>query len=282
MNATTPSANALDAPDAGLRLVLPGRSCSFGDGAAWVGRGWKLFTAAWLMWVISTVVLLVVSLASNLLPIVGALIMGVINPVILGGFIAACRSLETGGDFEIEHLLAGFSRRFGKLALLGAILLAGEIVIAIVFAMFVGFSVLMAIMAGDQQAIASAIYASVGTLLVGTLVCTLLLLPLLAAVWFAPALIYMHDMNVGAAMAASFSASFRNLLSTLLYALIMLPLALIAVIPIGLGLLVWIPLMLASTYAAYRDIFTEDVAAGEVAPGEVVLVPPATPIGPAA
>jgi len=41
----------------------------------------------------------------------------------------------------------------------------------------------------------------------------------------------------------------------------MLVLAIVAMVPFGLGMLVWVPLMISSTYAAYRQIFTEDAAA---------------------
>jgi len=57
---------------------------------------------------------------------------------------------------------------------------------------------------------------------------------------------------------ASFGACLRNFIPFLLYGIVMLVLFLVAVIPIGLGLLVMIPLSLTSTYAAYRGIFTED------------------------
>ncbi|HEX7465582.1 MAG TPA: hypothetical protein VF309_03000, partial [Usitatibacter sp.] len=50
----------------------------------------------------------------------------------------------------------------------------------------------------------------------------------------------------------------RNFIPFLLYGIVMLVLCVAAVIPIGLGLLVWIPLSVTSTYAAYRDIFTKD------------------------
>jgi uncharacterized membrane protein len=43
----------------------------------------------------------------------------------------------------------------------------------------------------------------------------------------------------------------------LVYGIVMLLFAFIAMIPFGLGFLVWIPLTIASTYVAYRHIFTE-------------------------
>ena len=38
-----------------------------------------------------------------------------------------------------------------------------------------------------------------------------------------------------------------------------------AVIPFGLGMLVWMPLAIASTYAAYRQIYTEEPITAEPA-----------------
>jgi uncharacterized membrane protein len=45
------------------------------------------------------------------------------------------------------------------------------------------------------------------------------------------------------------------MLPFLLYGIVMIVLAILASIPLGLGLLVLIPVMLASMYTAYRDIY---------------------------
>jgi uncharacterized membrane protein len=43
----------------------------------------------------------------------------------------------------------------------------------------------------------------------------------------------------------------------LVWGIVMTLAGIVAVIPFGLGLLVWLPVAIASTYIAYRDIFTE-------------------------
>ena len=96
-----------DTPDAGLRLVLPARRAPLSAGLRWIARGWRLFRAAPLMWIISIVALLVVTIVVNLLPLVGSIAFGILNPVILAGFVAGCRSLERGEEFEIDHLWPG-------------------------------------------------------------------------------------------------------------------------------------------------------------------------------
>jgi uncharacterized membrane protein len=261
MSATESMTSTDEAPDAGLRLVLPGRRESAGDGWAWIARGWSLFAKAPLMWVISMVILFIIMIAVKLVPLLGALAFQVLQGVFVGGFVAACRSLETGGDFDLEHLFAGFRKRFVPLAIVGLLLLAGWVAIMLVLGLFVGFSVLGALLTGDPEAVMSSVMASMGVILLGTLVMAGLMVPLMAAYWFAPALVMMHDMKPLHAMKASFFACFRNFVPFLVYGLAMLVAALIAVIPFGLGLLVWVPLAITSTYVAYRRIFTEEVAA---------------------
>jgi len=264
MSATESAASTEEPLDAGLKLVLPGKAESAGDGWTWIAQGWTLFAKAPLMWIISMVILFVIMIAVNLVPLLGALAFQVLQGVFVGGFVVACRSLETGGDFDLEHLFAGFRKRFVPLAIVGLLLLVGWIVIMLVFGLFVGFSIVGAFMTGDPEAVMASIMASVGVILLGTMVMLGLMVPLLAAYWFAPALVMMHDMKPLEAMKASFFACFRNFVPFLVYGLIMMVAAIIAVIPFGLGMLVWVPLAITSTYVAYRRIFTEEVTAAVV------------------
>jgi uncharacterized membrane protein len=246
--------------DEGLTLVVPGRSLPAGAGWDWIPAGWRLFARAPLMWIISIIVLFLIAIAMNFVPIVGGLVYQLLQGVFAAGFVAGCRSLERGGEFELEHLFAGFTHRFGSLLVLGAIVLLGWIAIFMVMALFAGFSVVGAMLMGGKEAAMDAILASLGGLMLGFLVSLLLMVPLIAAYWFAPALVLVHDMAPLEAMKASLGASMRNILPFLIYSIVMLLLAIVALIPFGLGMLVWVPLLVASTYASYRQIFTADAA----------------------
>lgn len=261
MNAAQVQDASPEALDRGLKLVVPGKQESAGDGWTWIAEGWKLFAKAPLMWIISIVIMFVIALVVSIVPFIGTLAFQVIQAVLVGGLVVACRSLETGGEFELEHLFAGFTKRFVPLAIVGLLVLVGWIVILLIFAVFVGFSILGALMTADPEAAYAAVAASIGSILLGTLVMLGLMVPLLAAYWFAPALVMMHDMKPLAAMRESFFASFRNFVPFLVYGIVMFVALLIAMIPFGLGLLVWAPLAIASTYVAYRRIFTEEMAA---------------------
>lgn len=255
MSATPDAAAPLDQ---GLRLIVPGRAEPLGAGWTWVAEGWKLFARAPLMWIVAVIIVFVLAVIVSLVPFIGSLAFQVVQPVLAGGFVLACRSIEKGGEFELEHLFAGFTRRFGPLAIVGLIFLAGWIAIALVFALLVGFSLLGAFMSGDPEAVAASVAASWMTILLATLVMLGLMVPLLAAYWFAPALVMIHDMAPVAAMKASFVACLRNFFTFVVYGLVMLVAFVVALIPFGLGMLVWMPLAIASTYVAYRRIFTED------------------------
>jgi uncharacterized membrane protein len=252
------AAPAAIAADDDLKLVLPGKTRPAGDGVKWISGGWPLFTKAPLMWILALVILIVIWILLRLIPVVGWVVQQLLTPVFYGGLMLACRSLERGGEFEIEHLFAGFKTQLVNLVIVGAIFLVGQLLLALVFAFFAGFAVLGAVIAGDAENMMAAVAGSLMAILLGTLVVLALLVPLLAAYWFAPVLVMMHGVAPIEAMKASFGACLRNFIPFLLYGIVMLVLCLVAVVPFGLGLLVWIPLSFTSTYVAYRDIFTED------------------------
>ena len=52
-------------------------------------------------------------------------------------------------------------------------------------------------------------------------------------------------------------ACLRNVMPMLVYGLVMLALLVPVVLTLGLGLIVWVPVLLATIYTSYRSIFTE-------------------------
>jgi uncharacterized membrane protein len=53
----------------------------------------------------------------------------------------------------------------------------------------------------------------------------------------------------------SFAACWKNALAFLVYGLVAFGLALLAMLTLGLGFIVFAPVMMASIYVSYRDIF---------------------------
>jgi len=174
--------------------------------------------------------------------------------------VLACAAIESTGNFELGEIFGGFRTRFGALAVVGVLFFVGQLVIVVVSLGIVGFGTIAGIfgllVTGDTEHAAQALLAAGASVLLATLVAAALYIPLLAAVWLAPALVVMHGLAPGRAMAASFSGCLRNFLPFLVYSVIMLMLAIVAAIPLMLRYLVWLPLTITSTYASYRGIFT--------------------------
>jgi uncharacterized membrane protein len=138
--------------------------------------------------------------------------------------------------------------------MVGAFNLFGWVLIFFAVVSVVGGGVFMGVARGGIEGAG----ISVAAMLIALLLVAGLSMPLYMATWFAPALIVLQDLSVGAALKASFFACLRNWLPFLVYGLALMVLGVVAAIPAGLGYLVLIPVLTASVYTAYLDIFRVD------------------------
>jgi uncharacterized membrane protein len=97
--------------------------------------------------------------------------------------------------------------------------------------------------------------------MVASLLFLLFYLPLVMAVWFAPALVVLRGAEPWEAMKLSFDGSLKNIVPFLIYGIVWIVLAIVATIPILLGWLVLGPVTVASIYASYCDIFEDPLGA---------------------
>lgn len=221
----------------------------------WLRQGWATFIANPGLWLAISVLLLVIFFGLQIVPVIGTLAANLLLPVLTAGMLHAVKRLGDENTFEIGDLFAGFKRNTGPLIMVGVIYMAGWLVIGLLVMVLAGGSIAGGMMAGysGQPGIGAGI--GLGGILVAGLLSLLLGAPLLAAVWFAPALVYFNDMDAVAAMKASFSANLKNWLVLLVFGLIVLVLCFFAALPMGLGFLVLIPVMYGALYASYKDIF---------------------------
>jgi len=241
-------------------VVLPGnfipqgRGVPMGNGWTWLADAWTLFRKAAGTWIGMIVTLAVIVIVAHLIPLIGAIAMQILWPVFVGGLMLASRTIDQGGAAQFSQLFAGFQHRTGTLVVLGVIWLVLSIVIVAIVVGITGVQVfaLMGAGGGADQIVAVALTALLAFLLI-----LALMLPLVMATWFAPALIVFHDLGVGAAMKASFIGCLKNVLPFLLYGVLALIAGVIASIPLFLGWLVLAPVLTASVYTSYRDIYFE-------------------------
>jgi len=234
------------------------RQVAAGNGWGWIAEGFALFKQSPVIWIALFFIYLLAAMVLTYIPVVGPIVLNLLAPVFAAGFMAGCRALESGEELEINHLFAGFGRNTAQLVTVGGVYLAG--IIIVVGAIFAGGFAMHGMPGSDGQAMAGV--PGTGVLL-ATLLGSLLIIPLLMAYWFAPALVFFHDLSALQAMKLSFSACLHNIPAFLVYGLISTALMLVAVIPLGLGLLVMIPTMTASLYVSYRDVFNIERATSE-------------------
>lgn len=240
--------------DPGISLdgqFLPeGRRVPAGNGWLWVLKAWELFQRAPTLWIGMTLLYMVIVFFGSLLPIV-SMAVPIFMPVFMGGFMLGCKALDEGRELEIGHLFACFSQQLGNLVIVGLLYMAGVFIATIAMAVVFVILFFLTGMDGNPLLIALAI-------LMAILLGTVLLLPLVMAIWYAPALVVFHDLTPFESMKASLMISIKNILPFLIYGLALLILGIIATLPCFLGWLVLSPVMMASIYTSYRDMFVQN------------------------
>lgn len=234
---------------------MEARQVSPAHGWNWLVEGFALFRKSPVIWIALFFIYLLIGMALSLVKIVGPIVLNLLAPVFVAGFMFGCRALDNGEELEINHLFAGFRQHTAQLVTVGGIYLAG--IIVVVGIMFAGTdnAVLHAMFSGekiDQQQTTAALGPD---FLLTALLGLLLMVPLIMAYWFAPILVAFHGLSGLDAMKQSFKACLRNIMPFLVYSLIAMVLLILAAIPFFLGMLIMIPTMTASLYVSYKDIF---------------------------
>jgi len=232
-------------------LVPGGQARPIGHGWTWIADAWELFKRQPGMWIGMILLLFVIMIGSALIPVIGGLVMSLFGPVFAAGLVIGCKTLDSGGELELGHLFAGFRERTGTLIAVGAIYLGVSLVIMLVVGLIMGVGMFTMMGAGDAQEM-----AGLGmTFVLAMLVMMALLLPAVMAIWFAAPLVVFHDHGAVEAMKGSFTGCLRNILPFLWYSVVLFLLMIAASLPLMLGWLALGPVLAASIYTAYRDIY---------------------------
>lgn len=238
------------------------RAVATGRGVDWIRRGFALFRQAPGVWMGIVVIYFLIQMLANMLPL-GGLVMQLIGPVFVAGILFGCRDQTEGKELELAHLFAGFrSNRVGPLILLGLFIL---LLIVLVAALMGGIAAI-ALGGVDLDSGDISLNGLFSLLLIGLV----LIVPVLMAVWFAPQLVALHELDPLPAIKASFVGCSRNIGALTIYGLLLIPLSLLAMIPLGLGLLVLVPTVIAANYCSYVDIYAS--GAEDEAPPQPSLI----------
>lgn len=254
-------APVVGAPRPGVREPGPRpQAVGAGRGAHWWAAGWRLFAAAPAIWLVIAAIYLALMLGLALVPVFGPLASTLLTPILAGGALQGARAVDRGEPLAVGHLFGGFQQHTAPLVILALLSFAGWFAIWVVclgaMIAVAGFGVLGVLLSGDPLQLGGAALVTIGAAaLVVLLVMAILAVPLLMALWFAPALIVFAGAEPWAAMKASFAACLENVAPSAVYGLIAIVLALLATVPLGLGWLVLGPMIATSAYASYVDVF---------------------------
>jgi hypothetical protein len=265
-----------------------GRKLSAGRGWAWIAEGFSMFMRAPGTWIGLMLVWLILMIVVGLIPFVGSIITSLFFAVFMAGIMAGCKALQDEDGLRVGHLFAGFSMNIGQLILIGLLYLVGIIIAAVIA------GVIFYVLGGVGLFVPGAGGGpGMGTIALVALLVLALFMPVVMAIWFAPALTGLNGMSAMQALGASFKGCLKNVVPFLVWGLVFFAILMVVLLIIvmvggggammsrvgvdgggmgsmGVGMLVFAgllyllfalvigPVTLASMYASYRDIYYED------------------------
>jgi uncharacterized membrane protein len=242
---------------------VPIRAVPAGRGSDWIAEGFEMFRQKPGAWIGVILTWGVLSTVIGMIPGIN-LIGSFLSPIFTAGLMLGCASQARGEGFRLEHLFAGFrSGRLGQLLMLTVWTILFGLVLIILGCIAVGVSMLGKLQGLDfdtplaDQVPSLMQSLDVMSILLFALVALALGVVLAMAVWFAPALVVMRGVSAFEAMKLSVRGCTRNMWAFTVYGLLALVVLILAAIPLLLGLLVAIPVLVASVYTSYRDIYPE-------------------------
>ena len=152
-------------------------------------------------------------------------------PLVSAGGVHVCRQMAAGKPPRFADLAWGFTERRGPLLALGALFLAGWLGLFAFYAMVKGpLALFLPTVAGFA---------------------------FLMAIWFTPVLVAFHGMPLLEALRAGFVACANSFGAFVAFGFVMMLLHFVALLPLGLGLPILLPVVIGAMHASYRDVFPE-------------------------
>jgi len=238
------------------------------QGLQWILNGLYQFRQSPLIWIIlCSAMYAIIAILSYTLELVGLLIFTILFPVLLAGLMNGCRALEQGKKLQFFHLFTGFKISPAPLLTLGAISLVGQLLIFGIMSIIAGDVAMDYVIDGTRTNEETEVIKASSNLLSALIAGLILHVPLMMAIWFAPLLIVFDKISPYAAMRLSFIACLSNFIPLQVFAVSLLVLVIMALIPyillgfvsfsFGLVNFVLMPILYASIYASYKAIFID-------------------------
>ena len=249
------------------------------NGSSWITDAFMLFKSsigAWLGIVAFLMLLLLFPFVNN--------IVSLLMPVAIGGLMIGCKQASKSSPLKFEHLFSGIQTDARELLILSAIYALASMAI-----MFITYSLLLMVGVDFSEVLPENIEQMKTTelmawiqgldqtkllpmILLAILIWMALMIPLIMAYWFAPALIVLKKISPFTALKLSFKACKDNFIPFLIYGLVgfgylmiffvIMTISMIIIPPLAIivmiaGYLAIFAITLASIYTSYTDIFDQ-------------------------
>ena len=246
------------------------------SGVVWLRDAFRMVSRARLPWLVLLMLYYLVLGVIDFIPFIGQIAAPVLKPVFVVGFLAAAWAQERGGSPEPKHLFQGFRANLWALIPLGVFLVVG-ITLAVFGTALVDDGKLLDVLSGKSK-FDEALLAD-DRVQYAMLFAAACALPVMLALWFAPALVVFQDCHAAQALRASLAAALANWRAGAVYGMLVffyggvvpgIVTAIVALIaPASLAFTIALVLLLpylflfvatlhVSDYVSYRDIFHGD------------------------
>jgi uncharacterized membrane protein len=231
--------------------ALPPRKVPAAHGWHWIKQAFFLVREQPLTWVLFAVVYLLVQFVVGALGAPGQLVAMLVVPLLAGGFVLAAARAAHGETLRPLDVLAACRSHLRPLLGLG--LAYFGLLLAVMMGVMLG---LLALAGGrlGQGAVAA---LPLGTQIVGLALLAAGMLMVSLMYWFAPAAVVLAGAAPLHAMRRSLAGAWLNWPAVLLCGVMLAVLLFLAMLPFGLGLLLWLPVMFVSVYVAWQDVFAD-------------------------
>ena len=257
--------NPYETPDAELVTVenseiqfCSARGIKGKEGFSIVGDAWQIYKKSALMWTLVCITSFIVMVALSLIPILGQVATSLLMTPMIAGLYIGAEQVRNGEAQSVRfgHLFAAFKAGKGlRLVGFGLVYLVLYIAMMAAVLFAVGASDLLPLVMGQQGSEIDP--PAMQGLLIGVLAMAVMGVFFTMIYWFAVPLITFQNQGMFEAMINSLKGCLKNIWPITLYGLAVMFWLFLGAIPVGLGLLVVIPVLYISAYTAYRRIYTE-------------------------
>lgn len=221
---------------------------------SWYKAGWRLFLINPSTWILYTFLWVLLAIFLWQIPILGRVAWWMINPALYAGFLYQAAEMEQGRPLAVNRFFIGLTNKTTRLPLLtlGVITLAAYVFFSVVTMVEPSlYSTIESLLRADAS---SGIVAIVINLFLRFVLALMILtLATMALLYSCPAIMFAGSDGFDAMM-NSFETCARHWRAFAAFMGIFIGLAIVAMIPMGLGFLVLIPVTSCAAYASFQTL----------------------------